>query len=87
MMFNASGLDEGQQALVLLCGTEKLERNTPLTDGSNHGRHFQRRLILVGRDFQIKNIVYMNQSVALDDASTDREIHHNAFSANLSSGK
>lgn len=87
MVFEGSGLDESQQALVLLRGPEKLERNTPLADRSDHGRHFQRRLILIGRDLQIKNIIHVDLSVALDDASADRNVHYDALSAHFAPGK
>jgi hypothetical protein len=82
-----SGLDKGEKPFVLLRMTEEFERNATHTDGANHGGDFERRLILHNDNFQIKNVVYPHQRLALDNTPTQRKIQHRALASDFSPGK
>jgi len=80
-------LDEGQKAFILLGLAEKLESDAARAHRPHHGGDFDRRFILGDDDFQVKNVVNMHLSFTLDDATAQREVHHDSLASHFPSGK
>ena len=83
-MIGGLSLDEREQAFIFLCRAEKLERDPTWTDGAHHGGDFQWMILLACGNFQIKDIVDVHLSLALDDAAAHRQVQDRAFSAYFS---
>ena len=81
------GLDKGKQALVLLCGSKKLEGDATSACRTDHRGHFERKFTIANRQLQIEDVVRMNLCLALDDTAAHREIEHRSLTANLAPGK
>jgi len=80
-------MNELKEPFVFLGLSEKLECNAPRADGSNYRRHFNRGLIGGDPDFQIKNVVDMHLSMALNNTAAQRQIHDSAFAPHFPARK
>jgi len=80
-------MDESQEPFIFLRSPQKFERDPARAHRPNHRGDFKRSVIILQRDLQIKDIVEMHRSLALDNAPAHRDIQDCSLPPHFASGE